>query len=309
MTDSFIDTLMQHIMEGVMIPKSQIERAVGPILSMFLADVLTETFRRDAALSGKISMVCPEFPLKKSSNWQSTNIDYLLFNEDRKQLIFLELKTSDTSVGAQQCEIYRSKQKEVKARGGAFLIEDLVQIRDRSSEQGKYRYLIEKKILPFKSEITGCSDATVIYLVPKSAEQKVKDQADRVLTYGMLAEAIKGPYAEEWRVIRNYLCQLDDSSKRSRNRSSLKVEKNQTPGKPAYWQDTVKFDEMVRLCHRHGNKIIVGFTGGKAAFSRNALSELKSRRSYKWDYSENTNRKKMADWLAGSAIIEMLKTK
>ena len=49
----FFEALMDHIMEGVMIPKVQIERAVGPILSMFLADVLTvcpQRFRTQGAV-------------------------------------------------------------------------------------------------------------------------------------------------------------------------------------------------------------------------------------------------------------------
>jgi len=36
MQESFIVTLMAHIMEATMIPKAQVERAVGPILSLFL---------------------------------------------------------------------------------------------------------------------------------------------------------------------------------------------------------------------------------------------------------------------------------
>ncbi len=300
---------MVHIMEGMLIPKVQIERAVGPILSMYLGDVLTETFQTDSEFSGNIFMICQEFPFKKESNWQSTNIDYLLYNSDRKQLIFLELKTSDTSINHEQNRIYREKQKEVKSKGGGFLIEDLEQMRDRSVEHGKYKYLIEEKILRFKSEITRCSDAIIIFLVPESAKNKVKDDADMVLTFRMLTERIKGPFAEEWSVIRKHLLKLDDSSQLSRNRRPHKLEKSKTTEKPAYWQGTVKFNEMVKLCHEYGNKIIIGFTGGDLAFSRSTLLELKSRRYYRWDYSVNTKGKKMTDWLAGSNIVEMLKTK
>ena len=107
---------MQHILEGTMIPKVQIERAVGPILSMFLADVLTETFKEDLELSGPIEMVCPEFPFKKPDNKQSTNIDWLLFNPERCQLIFLELKTADGSVGAKQSALYQGKRQAVGFR-------------------------------------------------------------------------------------------------------------------------------------------------------------------------------------------------
>lgn len=70
MQENFIESLMDHIMEATIIPKAQVERAVGPILSMFLADVLIETMRSDPHLSGTIAMICPEFPLKKAHNRQ-----------------------------------------------------------------------------------------------------------------------------------------------------------------------------------------------------------------------------------------------
>ena len=106
----FIETLMHHIIEAAMIPKSQVERAVGPILSMFLDVVLTETFRNDQDLSGSLVMVSPEFPLKKIDNWQSTNIDWLMYNTQRQQLLLVELKTSDTSTNDAQNFIYRNIQ-------------------------------------------------------------------------------------------------------------------------------------------------------------------------------------------------------
>lgn len=323
-------------MEGMLIPKVQIERAVGPILGMYLADVLTETFRVDSEYSGSFSMICQEFPLKKEFNWQSTNIDYLLYNPDRKQLIFFELKTSDTSVNHEQTRIYREKQKEIKNKGGKFLIEDLEQMLDRSNEQGKYQYLIKEKILRYKSEITRCSDAIIIFLIPESAKNNVKGDADLVLTYKMLAERIKGPFAEEWSVVRKHLLKLDDSSRLSRNSSTQKstkskltrkhltklderwlsrnlnskyVEIRKTTEKSAHWQGTVKFEEMADLCKKNGDKIIIGFTGGDLAFSKSTLLELKSRRFYRWDYSVNTKGKKMPDWIAGSKIVEILKTK
>lgn len=160
-------------MEGTMIPKSQIERAVGPILSMFLDVVLSETFREDKKLSGSLKLVCPEFPLKKKDNWQSTNIDWLMYNKDRKQLLFVELKTSDTSINDDQNSIYHIKQEAILHNGGAFLIEDLEQMRDRSSEFGKYQHILETKVLPLKDEISNCHDAKIIWF-QKSQNTKSK---------------------------------------------------------------------------------------------------------------------------------------
>ena len=395
----FVEALMDHIMEGVMIPKVQIERAVGPILSMFLADVLTETLRDDPALSGSIVIICPEFPLKKADNKQSTNIDWLMYNKERQQLLFVELKTSDTSFDTGQNAIYRAKQDAVRRKGGSFLIDDLEQLTKASTEAGKYRYILEKRLSLFKKEITACRDARIIYLIPKSAEHKVHGLADKVLCFGMLSDSITGSFAEEWNVIRSHLCRLDDSSRRSRNHqlTSVPVEnrganyvdsfdflsivefckkhgdavivgftggvaalasqdlaflvrrrykwdnvvggkenkhlrnwipgsvfseiisKKNTPPKeslqlnPAskrakYWEGTLNFDGMFNLCTKHGDDILIGFTGGREEFTRKTLTELQKRPSYKWDFTKNTMGKKLADWLPGATVIAILKT-
>src|SRR5438309_2135022 len=109
---------MDHILEGAMIPKVQIERVVGPILSMFLADVLTETLRDDPVLSGQLTLIGPEFPLKKSVGNDSTNVDWLLLNQSRSQLLLVELKTSDTSFKQVQIDSYRAAQAAIRQRGG-----------------------------------------------------------------------------------------------------------------------------------------------------------------------------------------------
>ena len=395
----FVEALMDHIMEGAIIPKVQIERAVGPILSMFLADVLTETLRDDPTLSGSIAMICPEFPLKKADNNQSTNIDWLMYNRERQQLLFVELKTSDTSFDTGQNQIYRAIRDAVRSDGGSFLMEDLEQLKNASTEAGKYRYILEKRLSLFKTEITACHDARIIYLIPKSVEHKLQGRADKVFSFGMLSNSITGSFAEEWSVIRSHLCVLDDSSRHSRNHqlASVPVENraanftdrtdfhsivdlckkhgdaiivgfdggvvafasqdlgslerrmykwdnvvggagnkvlsnwipgslfsdiiskknahphespqlNPEPKRATYWEGTLNFGGMFDLCLKHGDDILIGFTGGKEEFTRKTLSELKKRPSYKWDFAKNTAGKKLADWLPGSMVIAMLKT-
>lgn len=314
-------------MEARMIPKSQIERVVGPILSMFLEEVLTETFQNDPNLSGRIVMICPEFPLKKSDNRQSTNIDWLMYNPERRQLLFVELKTSDTSVNPDQIAIYQAKRDAIFSKGGSFLINDIKQLRDASKESGKYQYILETKVLLHKEHIATCHDAKIIYLVPKSALHKIDGHADKVISFGELSGYISGSYSNEWLIIRNYLCTLDDSSQRSRNlqfmpRSYHPVNKNSTKisisssndnnqailKQSKFWQGTLKFPDMYKLCLQLGDDVIIGFTGGKEAFSTSSLAGLQSRLFYRWDYSKNMAGKKQSDWLPGSLVLEILKS-
>lgn len=303
MCASFVDALMKHIMEGVMIPKVQIERAVGPILSMFIENVLTETLRDDADLSGRLHMICPEFPFKKQDNRQSTNVDWLMYNSDRRQLVFLELKTSDSSIDTEQCAIYHAKQEAVRGVGGSFLIEDLRQLKDASGEHGKYSYILENKVEPMAAVIAACHDAMIIYLAPRCAKRKLQDHADRLLTFSMLSNSIPGPFAEEWSAIRGHLCLLDESSRQVRNQQSGTASEARSA---INFADCADFHLIMALCKKHGDGIIIGFTGGATALAARDLRSLKSR-LYKWDHAvEGTGTKRPGNWIRGSVFFRII---
>jgi len=140
--------------------------------------------------------------------------------------------------------------------------------------------------------------------------QKMRNYADKVLTFGTLSNTIPGLFAEEWQIIHQHLCKLDNSSQQSRNIKMRGNQNHRDQGNVTQtrkWQGTLKFDGMVRLCLDRGNEIVIGFTGGKEKFSRSTLGELQNRSHYKWDYSKNMAGKKRSDWLSGASVIEMLK--
>lgn len=309
MNEDFITALMENVIESTMIPKVQVERIVAPILSMFIGDILTATFRDDSHLSGNIRLIAPEFPLKKEDNRQSTNIDWLMYNSSRDQLLLVELKTSDTSIRGSQNSIYQSIKNAIRSKGGTFLIKDLELLRDTSQESGKYQFVLENKVASFKDKISNCQDAKIIYIVPKSIENKSQQYADRVLTFSSMSQSISGAYSQEWGVIHNYLCKLDNLSQKSRNRKISNVNETRTRiarSRQKKWQGTFKFDEMVDFCREHGDEIVIGFTGGRVEFANSTLSYLKNRSHYKWDYSNNMGGKNRSDWLLGSTVISIL---
>ena len=47
MSDNFIHALMDNILDGLMAPKFQVERAISPILGIFLEDILTTKFNTE----------------------------------------------------------------------------------------------------------------------------------------------------------------------------------------------------------------------------------------------------------------------
>jgi len=124
-------------------------------------------------------MICQEFPLKKAENNQSTNIDWLMYNTQRKQLLFVELKTSDTSINSSQNEIYQSVTNDIQNKSGAFLISDLEILRVASRESGKYQFILEKKVSRFKQEISICRSAKIIYIDTNVLKTKQKNMQSK----------------------------------------------------------------------------------------------------------------------------------
>jgi len=217
----FINELMHQIINGVNIPKVQVERAVSPILGLFVEAILEKYFEGNKEYSGEYKLISPEFPLKKKNN-QSTNIDYLLINEIKKVLVFLELKTDPGSLKASQLEIYKYYKSKVSKRSALFMQKDLDSIFDASSKKSKYETLV----INFKSKIKSPEEINkiiIVYLVPKQAVNKISKtkQVDFVLSFGDLPENIEHKFAEFWKIIRDNLILLDTHFKEYKQRDNI----------------------------------------------------------------------------------------
>lgn len=304
MDDVFLRQLMAHLLEGRHIPKVQVERSVGPVLGFFLADVLTATLKDDEVLSGRYRMLCPEFPLLKGSSRQSTNIDFLLYNEDRQSLIFLELKTAGSSFDAEQARNYLETKLAVQEKGASFLVEGLDCIEASSSEAHKYgvlRGLLDTRFPGGADAMRSCRQLHVLYLVPASLKSKatlLKDM-DRTLSFGDLATLIDGPFARQWAIIAEALQLLDESE--TPDQSSAESGSGQ-----GNFQGRADFDGIKALCKERGAQIVVGFTGGEAALKQGDLKQLQQR-AFKWDVAEGGQGKKLpGNWIAGDSFLKIV---
>lgn len=205
----FINELMHHIIDGVNIPKVQVERAVSPIIGLFAEAIIEELFKHDDNYSGNYKLITPEFPLKKSNN-QSTNIDYLLINESKQFLVFFELKTDPSSLKKNQLEVYRYYRRKVSKFSAKFMQNDLEKILKASSKKSKYKTVFSS----FNSKIQfpdKIKKIIILYLVPQSAVKKIsiKDEVDFVFSFSDLPETIHHKYVEFWSIIRKHLVYLD----------------------------------------------------------------------------------------------------
>lgn len=297
----FIHQLMLHILEGNQIPKVQVERVVGPILGFFLAEVLTASLQKDEMFSGKYRVLCPEFPLLKPMGRQSSNVDWLLYNETRQELVFLELKTASGSFCTKQAATYLEKRLQVLDQGAGFLVEDLKRIERASLAADKYAFVQELLAERFPNgleALDACRKAQVMYLVPATALQQEGCHLKRmgkVLTFSELADQIDGPFASEWYTICHVLRQLDGNGKATPPKAAAKN-----------YQAHTDFEQIKRMCHDKRAQIIVGFTGGEQALQQATLSYLRQR-TYKWDQANGGHgHKDQANWINGDRFLAVV---
>ncbi len=300
----FFADLMQHLMQGTMIPKVQVERAVGPIIGFFLADALATNPGDD------IVMLCPEFPIQKADNKQSTNIDWLMFNRATQELLLVELKTTDTTFRPEQAAIYRDLQEKIHRLGSsAFLLDDLDAIGAASQEGGKYKNVRNLMVQglevcdegKLREELSRCKRARVIYLAPqvsKPVDWPITDAGWTWLSFADLPESLDAhPYADQWPVLRNSLQSLDNLTRRLRNGEILSV-----AGAKNY-RDVLGWDALLVRCAQEGNLWVVGLKNWRSALPALTLEQLRAK-TYKCDLAEGGVGKKLgSNWIAGDQFL------
>ena len=131
--ESSMEAVVERLVQLRSIPKYQFERAVEPLLSLFIKEALQQRFNET------MDFVVAEFPLKKNNNNQSTNADFL-FRSRNGDWILVEIKTERTSVRPEQIEVYDSRVG-VRFRK---LWDDLMDIVNATSKKSKYDMLVSE---------------------------------------------------------------------------------------------------------------------------------------------------------------------
>ncbi len=307
--DSFFEQLMNHIMEGVRIPKVQIERVVGPILGMFIDEVVSTTLKEEELLSGEYVTLCPEFPLRKTSNEDdpnhSTNIDWLMYNKTKKELVFFELKTTDTTFKREQLETYRNLQSTIKEKGAYFLISNAETISSKSNENGKYRNIFSKLAtsLPnYRTLLEECRTSRIFYLAPEVLRVNIEGALgteNRFFSFQDLSPKISSSLNENWQILREKLISLDSDTRNIRNGTAKTV-------KVRNYKFKVDYKSIITQCEINGDLIRIGFDGGVKALKSSSFSDLQSRKDYKYDDSECKQGKDLKNWILGTRFLEIV---
>ncbi len=167
-----IKALLKKIVEYNDLPKFQVERAISPMLSFYIEDILSKTYGSD-----KLELISPEYPLKNKNN-QSTNIDYLLINKTKSSVLLVELKTNfraSTSSVLEHQKKYEAVLEKIASAKAGFLVEDIEKIISGTEEKEKYKYLIKRANKINKEICKG----EIVYLVPKTVKDKILNDINK----------------------------------------------------------------------------------------------------------------------------------
>ena len=166
----FLIKLFEQLKKNKQFPKYQLERRVDIFINIFLAEILTQYFNDGT----KVQYICPEFPIKKAGNRQSTNVDYLCLKElsGEMELIFIELKTDEHSFDKEQLEIYMNN------RIWKTLRENIHDLSESKKYKAKYDFLIKRlneKSIPLNALIR------ILYISPINIKNKIVEKGYTVI--------------------------------------------------------------------------------------------------------------------------------
>jgi hypothetical protein len=243
MENLFLAEYFARLVNYNKIPKLQIERAISPFLSIFIEDLMTDFLKNNSKLSGKVEMILPEFPLKKENN-QSTNIDWLLINTEKRFLLFVELKTAASSYKPEQLDTYQAIQKNIWDKTAGFLFEDIIQIRDNSNEPNKYNYVIDE-LKPFMEYLKTIRDVVVIYIVPTKTKKELSQT--EALTFSEFPKDLPTKYPYEWTQVRDFLTSIDNQIEATSRSRAVSEEDFMKLLKPKLEMIQKKFNKIPQL--------------------------------------------------------------
>ena len=178
------------------LPKYQFERRIDTILEFFLPEFLSNKY------GGEVQFVTPEFPLKRTENNLSNNIDFLFYhilpNEKGKQWIICELKGVNESISHEQLVLYTR----AKTKGMQTLINEIQFIRSISGNKVKYESLLER-IEPFDTDLS----VKVVYIVltKKELEQlRINYPEVDFIGYEEILDFDAQKFPEVWKMFKEF---------------------------------------------------------------------------------------------------------
>ena len=116
------------------LPDYQLERRADIFFTPYLPGLIASRFGKAIH-----PVVVPEFPLKKTENFQSNKVDYVLFAQDQSEVFFVELKT-DLAIATTTCRMRIWPRRSAYDFDSVLL--NLAQIFRKTNAKEKYLHLL-----------------------------------------------------------------------------------------------------------------------------------------------------------------------
>ncbi|NCT66658.1 MAG: hypothetical protein GXC76_03330 [Rhodanobacteraceae bacterium] len=312
--EAFWSALLAKLIDkGRRIPKFQVERAVGPILGFFLDQAISHL------LGSKVVTLAAEFPLKKPGNRQSTNIDWLMYDQQKGELVLLELKTEPGSFRSEQFDTYLALANQEAP--WTDMKKAFHSIRDASAYSRKYDY-VAKQLEAVSATCAGIERAQVrvLYLAPKSAAESFRRalaEFTKEHPGSALGDRVEFRSFEDLRGSAHAAGEFDFARYRDILYDALllldKNDEDDAGGPPGVvgsnYRGLVPLDEALALC-KGAEPVIVGFAGGERELQRQDVARLEER-LYKWDWAGDAGKgtigtKATGNWIDGATFVEIV---
>lgn len=202
MENKFLAKLLDEFEQLNKVPKFQLERAISPLLGIFIKDVVNKK------LNVSVSVSFPEFPLKHEGDNQSTNIDWLLVDRKNKTLYFIELKTDNLSYNSEQFGIYKKFKDDIEKDKNAVILElQLHSIIPKTRRKDKYKSIL-RKLNEYKVDLSLYPFLKIVYIAPDKPDESMNIVYDDLILLRNLPAKIKTRYIKEWYQLRKFLKSL-----------------------------------------------------------------------------------------------------
>lgn len=203
MQNKFLTRLIKEFKYLNKVPKFQLERAISPLLGIFIIEFINKNFNLNVSVS------IPEFPIRTSKHkddFQSTNIDWLLFDRENHTLYLIEFKTDLYSLGKDQYGTYKEVRNRVnQLKDASFLYDDIINIIPRSNRPEKYqtiRDFVDSNSISF----SDYNKLKIIYLIPSKKNNFELEGDDEFLFFYDLKDEIGlKEFQEEWLQLLSFL--------------------------------------------------------------------------------------------------------
>jgi len=199
MQNKFLSRLIKEFEQLNKVPKFQIERAISPLLGIFIKEIVNKK------LNVSVSVSFPEFPLKHEGDNQSTNIDWLLVDRKNKTLYFIELKTDNLSYNSEQFGIYKKFKDDIEKDKNAIILElQLNSIIPKTRRKDKYKSIL-RKLNEYKVDLSLYPFLKIVYIAPDKPDESMNIVYDDLILLRNLPAKIKTRYIKEWHQLRKFL--------------------------------------------------------------------------------------------------------